>query len=380
MKLRQPILLLAASLVLGGCSTISSWFSKAYVEPMAELTKFTPSAQLEQVWRVSVGSAGKALIQPASAGDAIYVASGGGDVYRIEGGRTIWRASTKEDVVAGVGASGALVAVGIKGGQVATFEADTGKPRWSVDVGGEVSAAPLVDGDAIVVRVGDAKLVSLDAADGRKRWTYTRTTPPLSLRAFSDVRRADAYLFAGFSGGRVAAITANTGQLAWEGAVTQPRGTTELERLSNVVGAPVLAPGMLCGGAYQGRVTCFDLNKGLSVWGRDISTAVGIALDGTRVFVTDERSLVHALDRNTGATLWKLDELKLRKVGRPLDFDPYIAVGDLEGYIHLLNKADGQFAGRARADNSPIDAPLLAHDNGIVALSRDGVLSYMKVR
>ncbi len=380
MRLRAPITLTLALTLLSGCSTVSSWFSKSIVEPMAELKPFTASARLEQVWRFSVGKAGKALIQPASAGDAVFAANEGGDVYRIENGRQVWRASTKEDIVAGVGASSALVVVGTHRGFVAAFDAATGAERWTVDVGGDVAATPQVDSDMVVVRVGDSRLIALDVANGRRRWTYTRSTPPLSLRAFSEMRRVDNYLFAGFSGGRVAAITVNNGQLAWEGAVAQPRGTTELERLSDVVGAPLLGSGGLCAGAFQGRVTCFDVTKGVSVWGRDISTPVGIAMDSSNVFTTDERGSVHALDRGTGATAWKQDELKLRKVGRPLEFDRYVAVGDVEGWVHLLNKADGHFAARLRADNSPLDAPLLEHDGGIVALSRDGILSYMKVR
>lgn len=380
MKLRAPISVLLAAVLLGGCSTIGSWFSKTKVEQMAELKPFNASARLEQVWKFRVGGAGKALIQPAVSGESVFAANEGGEIYRVSGGRQVWRARTNEDIVAGVGVSSGLVVVGTRRGGVAAFDAETGAPRWNADVGGDVAATPLVDGDLVVVRVGDARLVALEVSDGRRRWSYSRTTPPLSLRAFSEMRRADAYVFAGFSGGRIAAINVLNGQLAWEGAVTQPRGTTELERLSDVVGTPLLGGGMLCAGAFQGRVSCFDVTKGVAVWGRDISTPVGVAMDSEKLFVADERSTVHALDRGTGATLWKQDELKLRKLGRPLETGSFVAVADIEGWVHLLNTADGHFAARLRADNSPIDAPLAELDGGVVALSRDGILSYMKVR
>ena len=190
----------------------------------------------------------------------------------------------------------------------------------------------------------------------------------------------DAYLFGGFSGGRLVAVSTNSGQLVWEGSVALPRGATELERMADVVGAPVAQGKLLCAGSFQGRVTCFDVTRGAAVWGRDLSTSVGIDTDSSQVFATDERGVVHALDIETGASLWKQDGLVLRGTGRPLVLEDHVVVGDSEGWIHVMDKKDGRIVGRIKTDGSAIQAPLERTGDGLIALTRDGGLFSLKLR
>jgi outer membrane protein assembly factor BamB len=69
------------------------------------------------------------------------------------------------------------------------------------------------------------------------------------------------------------------------------------------------------------------------------------------------------LDKSNGASLWKQDKLAGRGVTAPLAFGRYVIVGDLEGYVHLLAREDGAFAGRIATDGSAIGAPPIALDN-----------------
>jgi outer membrane protein assembly factor BamB len=53
----------------------------------------------------------------------------------------------------------------------------------------------------------------------------------------------------------------------------------------------------------------------------------------------------------------------------------YVAVGDLEGYIHILEKETGQFLGRIRLDDEPIMRRLVEFDAGkFLAQTRNGGL------
>jgi hypothetical protein len=74
---------------------------------------------------------------------------------------------------------------------------------------------------------------------------------------------------------------------------------------------------MICAAAFQGRVACFDLGTGNLIWSRDISSAAGVAIDSRYVYVSDDKGAVHALDKASGASLWKQDKLFLRRLTAP---------------------------------------------------------------
>ncbi|MFX9934765.1 PQQ-binding-like beta-propeller repeat protein, partial [Acinetobacter baumannii] len=65
----------------------------------------------------------------------------------------------------------------------------------------------------------------------------------------------------------------------------------------------------VCAAAFQGRVACFELSSGNAVWTRDISSSAGIDIDTQNLYISDDKGAVHALDRATGASLWKQDKL-----------------------------------------------------------------------
>lgn len=378
MEFRRLVLILAAPLALGACTSLKFW-GKSTPEGMAELKPIVSPLTLGFAWKAGVAADGDRLLQAAVLGDAVIAAGADGEIARFEDGKRVWRIDAGRKLTAGVGAADDLVVAAARN-QVLAFDAKTGAAKWKVEVVGEVSAPPLIDGGQVFLRVGDSRIVSLSSADGRQRWLYQRSTPPLSLRTYNELRRMDAYLFTGFSGGRLVAVSADAGQLVWEGSVALPRGATELERMADVVGAPSAQGKLLCAGSFQGRVTCFDVTRGAAVWGRDLSTSVGIDSDSSQVYATDERGAVHALDIETGASLWKQDGLMLRGTGRPLSLDEHVVVADREGWIHVLDKKDGRIVGRIRTDGSGIQAPLVRTGDGFVALTRDGGVFALKLR
>ncbi len=207
----------------------------------------------------------------------------------------------------GVGSDGTLVAVGTFDGEVIALDARSGEVRWRARVSSEVLSAPLVTGDLVIVRSADGRLFALDAKDGKRRWLYQRSSPPLSVRSPVGMVADRGQLLTGFAGGKLVSIALANGSVRWETTVALPRGATELERVTDVVGLPIVAEREVCAAAYQGRIGCFELANGNSLWSRELSSTVGLALDARYVFVSDDKGAVHALDRAGGATIWKQD-------------------------------------------------------------------------
>lgn len=362
--------------MLAGCSSLFGSSASKSREP-SKLVDFKQGATLQMRWHDELGDADGNVLQPAVTGDAVYAANAKGDVFRLElaTGKQAWRAKSGFAISGGVGAGEGLVLVGGDKGDLAAFDED-GKLRWKVKVSSEILSAPQVANGIVVVRTGDGRIVGLSVKDGVRLWLYERATPALIVRSHAGVNIERGVVFAGFAGGRMALINLTNGIVIWEAPVSQPRGNTELERISDITSIPVADDEQVCAVAFQGSVACFDIAQGNSLWSREVSSDKGVALAGKYLYVTDAEGVVSALDKASGSSLWKNDKLSLRRASKPYVFGNYVAVGDYEGYVHLLNRDDGGFAARFKTDGGSIEsAPTELDDGLLVQTSRGGLYS-----
>jgi outer membrane protein assembly factor BamB len=381
--------LLAAALVLAGCgggSSVSSaidtinpmnWFGSRSAAPeMAPLPALAQTIKVKTLWQANVGNSQQAIFSPAVAGDSVYAAAYDGSITRLDAasGRQLWRINSGERLTGGVGAGAGLVVVGSGKGEVLAFDS-RGTALWRALVSSEVLAAPKVGQDVVVVRSADGRIFGLDAKDGKRKWYYQRSAPTLTVRSPVGISISDGVVYAGFAGGKLAAITLSNGAVRWEATVALPRGATELERVTDVIGLPVVEGREVCAVAYQGRIGCFDVANGQSLWGRELSSTSGLALDVRYAFVSDDKGAVHALDRASGTSLWRQDRLSLRNLSAPLALGREIVVADIQGYVHFLSRESGAFVGRVATDSSPISTnPVDLPNGGFLVQTRNGGL------
>lgn len=382
MQPRLIPLIIAVGLLSAGCAAIDAInpFAKSGAT-MQPLTVITPTVATRALWTANAGKAGDYTFAPAVVGDAIFVASQDGTIRRLEGGKTLWKISTGHALSAGVAANDRLVVVGTPKGDVMAYAAADGKALWQTKVTSEVLASPVIGDEGIAVRSGDNRVSLLDASDGGRKWTYQRAMPTLSIRGAGSPVFADRYLFVGFPGGRLVALSLQNGAPAWEGPVAQPRGATELDRVADVVVPPAVDGRQICAVAFQGRVACFDMGQGGAlVWSREMSSTSGLVLDGRYLFVTDDKGAVHALDRLTGSSLWKQDKLLNRRVSGPAVRGALVAVADGEGYVHFLSREDGSFVGRQKTDGTPVRSPVRLLGSNFVVQTAGGDVSVIEAQ
>jgi outer membrane protein assembly factor BamB len=371
---------LAAALlmqVLFGCSTLESMNPFASSGPkMAELQPIKATAEARLVWRESVGKSDIYAFTPAVVGSSVYAASKDGNLVRIDDGKLTWKINVGQLLSGGVGADASTVVVGSPKGDLLAFSTADGKLLWKAKATSEILSPPALGEGLVVVRSGDNRLAAYDVLDGKRKWIYQRPTPALSLRVTAGPIIDGKFVFAGFPGGKLIAVSTSNGAGMWEGAVALPKGSTELDRVADITSSPVISGRTICSVAFQGRVACFDLGNGNLVWARDMSSAVGLAIDTRYLFVTDDKGAVHALDMASGASIWKQDKLSLRRVTAPLPRRGLIAVADTQGIVHFLSRDDGSFAARLNTDGSPVVSSLQAlGTNLLVQTSGGGVFA-----
>jgi len=121
------IALLAASVLLAGCSSLNPFASKPKNSP-APLTSFTPSMAVRTLWSVNVGKAGSQSLRPALSEGRLFAANESGELLSIDpsNGRIVWKINTGTRIVSGVAADGGTVVVAGAEGSVQAFDAANG--------------------------------------------------------------------------------------------------------------------------------------------------------------------------------------------------------------------------------------------------------------
>jgi len=377
MRKLLSVALLSSALAysLTGCSTLEGLNPFADSGPkMAELQPIETKLAARVVWQQSVGESGVYSFTPAVLGSTIYTASGEGDLVRIDDGKQAWKVDVGQPLSGGVGADETMVVVGSPKGELLAFSSTDGTPLWKVKTSSEILSPPEIGSGMVIVRTGDNQLAAYDAKDGKRKWFFQRPTPALSLRVSARSVIDGKYVFAGFPGGKLIAVSTSNGAAVWDGTVAVPKGATELDRVADITSAPVISGRSVCAVAFQGRVACFDLGSGNLVWARDMSSAAGLDVDSRFLYVSDDKGAVHALDMASGASIWKQDKLSLRRLTAPVARRGYVAVADAEGIVHFLSREDGSFIARLETDGSPVVAPPQKLGNGVLVQTSEGGL------
>ena len=344
--------------------------------PPAQLPPLTNPPEVRTPWTARAGDGGRFIFTPALADGSVYAAGRDGMVTRLDAatGREQWRASAQTQLSGGVGSDGQTVAVGNEKGEVVALDARNGKLRWRARVSSEVLAAPAVGEGLVTVRSIDNRVFAFAVEDGKRRWVYQRPAASLIVRTTSGVVISGDTAYAGFSGGKLAAIALSNGGLRWEATVALPKGATELERVTDVVGDPAVQGREVCAAAYQGRVACYESATGRQLWAREVSSLTGVSVDARYAFVSDERGAVQAFDRSNGRSVWKQDKLTHRQLSLPLPVGELVAVGDFEGYVHFLARDTGAFVTRYATRGGPVRAAPVRLPAGLLVQTQNGAL------
>lgn len=372
--------LLALAILAAGCSSNS----KKELPP-AELTSFNEEVVLQKQWSRSIGDGqGKTynMLVPAVEGSHIYAADVTGVVMAMDrmNGDVQWKKDLELPVSGAIGVGYGMVMLGTLQGEVVALDASTGEEKWRSRVTSEVLAPPATNGDVVVVQTQDDRLIGLDASTGDQRWVYDSTPAVLSLRGTGAPLVTNHLAIAGLSTGKIVALDTQNGVPVWEQRVAIAQGRSELERIVDIDGGLLLSGGNLYVTSYQGRMAALELETGRVLWQRDASSYAGLAQGFGNVYVSLASGTVEGVDERSTTALWSNESLARRQLSAPEVFSSYVAVGDMEGYLHLLSQVDGRFVGRTRIDSDGLRARPLVVGDMIYVFGNSGKLEALTIR
>ncbi len=370
---------LIASATLTGCSLFGSTDDRYKPAPLAS---FLPEAAPQSAWKTQIGSGSGLGFAPAIVDGAAYAATPDGAVIKVDlqSGGIVWRAMVDKKLSAGVGSDGKVSAVVTREGVVVALD-ESGQIKWRAQATSDVSVPPVVGYGVVVVRSGDYRVQAFNAETGDRIWSVQRPGPALTLRAAARMAMMEGLVISAIPGGKLLGINAVSGDVQWEGTVAIPKGSTDLERVIDVVGAPVVLGQLMCAVSYQGRIVCFDIAAGgRTAWSKDFSSLAGLALDNLHVYAPNQIDVVTALNIQNGAIVWSQDALKNRKLTSPAALASAVAVGDFEGFVHFMAQKDGHFLARVSVGGGAIRSPLMSTPQGVLVQTGDGALVMLALK
>ena len=354
-------------------------------ERPAELDFIENERPVELMWQRDLGrGVGDLLMdhQLVLEDGVLFAALPGGRVWAVDAnrGHRVWRRDLGRYIVGGPGTGEGLVMLGTADGNIVALERDSGEERWVSRVSGEPLAPPVARAGIVVARTVDGRVYGFDARNGERVWVHETSVPTLTLRGIgSPVIVDDTRLVVGLDNGRMRMLELETGEVVWEAVVAVPSGRTELERLVDVDGRPLVVRNSVYVAAYQGQVMELSLATGEVSWAREFSSNRGLARAGNRLFAVDDRARIHALSRFTGSPVWLNEALYRRDLTRPVVHEDHLLVGDYRGYVHWLDHADGTIVARHRVDPFGVLAPPVTRDRDVFVLGRGGQLARLRL-
>lgn len=382
-RLARTAAVLVCIVALGGCTTVRGWFggkNDTKANEPAELVAITPSASVARVWTADIGKGeGRMGLRqaPAVADGRVYASAVKGGVHALDlqTGKRVWHYPSKLRLSGGPGVGEGLVVVGGLDGDIVALDAQTGAEKWQAKVHNEVIAAPAIGGGLVLVRSNDGRVTAFDAATGERRWFWTRDAPMLSVRGNASPVLGPGLVFVGNDDGTVAALSAADGAPLWTQPIAQPEGRTELDRMSDVDGTPVLVDTTLYATSFKGQSMAIDAPSGNPLWASQNGGPGRVAVAPSVVVVANRDGAVFGLDRTGGTAMWQQPALARRQVSGAAIHGDYAVVGDFDGYLHWLKLDTGDFAARVRTGRDALRAAPVVSDGVLLVQNTDGKLS-----
>lgn len=287
-------------------------------------------------------------LQIADLGQQFVTASRAGRVSVYQGTVQLWSLDVQDVITSGVGAdlNSNIAVVGTRSGKVVAIDLKSKSILWQKQLASSSLAPALVGDNRVMISANDGVVYALNLQTGEPVWQFSTQTPSVSVRGTAKPLRldGDVALF-GMADGRIHALSAETGRPFWTRRIGQAVGGSQVHRMSDVDGQPLIVGTHLYVASYSGQLAGFDMATGQTIFVAPLASTKTLTALGSLVVGSSVDGDVAAFDRITGDKAWQNSDLKYRQLTNPVAVGAYVAVGDLDGVVHLFDN-QGKIVGR----------------------------------
>ncbi|OTG61828.1 outer membrane protein assembly factor BamB [Acinetobacter sp. ANC 3903] len=379
-KYKIPFALTILTFALAGCSTNKIKVEEVKPNPLPKLVQ---AKNLVPVFSQSVSSTSKAdplRLRLDAANGVVFAVDPNGEVSAYQGKQRLWKQKvSKQGLSAGIEAGEGIVVVGNKKGQLFALDQATGEQKWTAQLSGAILSASLIQSGRVITISNDDTVYAHDLATGQQVWTYNLPNVQFSLRGVATPVVLDPRtVLIASSNAYVYALDIISGVPRMQRRVAVSDGRSDIQRLNDIDGEPVVAGQFLVTTSFQGQVTVMDLAAQQIVWSEDASSIQRPEVFNNTVYVAQADGKITAYALTTGQQLWQNDSLLNRQLSNPVILGQDLVVGDLDGVLHLIDPATGQLIGRSKTSGEV--RTLRVIDNQLYVATRKGALSIWQNR
>ncbi len=333
-----------------------------------DLNDNSETGQFNVLWKHKLDGADDAYgykLVPAENNGNLYVASQAGEVVSFAAltGAVNWKVNLDSEISAGPGIGDTILVLGGPEGKVIALDVDTGTVLWETNVTSEVLSPPVIDRNKVVVRTQDGRVYGFSIQTGEREWIFDTNIPNLTIRGNSRPIAKGGRVYIGFDNGKVAALNIMDGTVLWQQNVINSQGKTEIDRIADIDGDIAAVATDLYLASAADKTMSVATESGRVLWSQNIGSVTGVTVSRRSLYLSDNQSIVHELNRMDGSRGWSQDQLLNRNVTRPSYYLGDLLVGDFEGYLHVIDGVNGEILNRFRTGGNRLyDAPVVVGD------------------
>lgn len=316
-----------------------------------------PISVLQPVFSVDVGNKKASKKDPLALqvgydNTQIVTASRGGELTGFDNsGQRLWSMNVGDQITGGVALDplSQTAIISTRNGLVMAFDSATGAKRWQQQLSGSVLTPALISNNRVVLSANDGFLHGLSLQTGQSVWQFATQVPAISIRGSAAPTLLDAKTaLLATADGRLHAITVDSGLPQWSRRIGVGVGSSEVERMSDVDGMPIVDNNQLYAISYSGQLLGIDLASRQVMFVNELGSLKSLAVNNTQVIATSLEGKVVAYNRSNGEMLWESEALAYRNLTNPVMIGNFIAVGDLDGVVHLFDPTTGDIVSRVK--------------------------------
>lgn len=379
-KYKITCALTVLTLALAGCAGKTNKVPEVKPNPLPKLTQ---AKTLVPVFSASVSATDAAdplRLRLDADNGVVFAIDPKGEVSAFKGKQRLWQKKvSKDNLSSGVEAAEGLVVVGSQKGQLFALDQQTGEQKWTAQLTGALLAPSLIHAGRVISVSNDGMVYAHEVASGAQVWTYNLPNVQFSLRGMAAPVPLDARnVLIASSNAYIYALDALSGVPKLQRRVAVSDGRSDIQRLVDIDGEPVVAGQFVVTTSYQGQVTVLDLASQQVIWSEDASSIQRPEVVGNGVFVAQTDGKIKAFEISSGQPLWENDQLLNRQLSNPVMLGTDLVVGDLDGVLHLIDPRTGQITGRSKTSGEVRNLRVI--DNQLYVSTRKGALSIWQNR
>lgn len=320
------------------------------------------------------------VVEPAYDGDYAYFANDRGRVaaYNLIDDKYKWTVRVDKYLVGGITLSDKYLYVSDNHGYFTALNKEDGSEVYRVQLNTEVIPGSIYSSDSglVILKGLNGSVMAIEADTGVLRWNYVSDAKSLVVRGLSTMTLLKDQLLVGLPSGKLTSIDVETGKVDWEILVADSEGDTDLQRLNDISSKPFVYRNYVYVSVINGYVASIGRYTGKLNWLREYKVDDKVVADKSRVYFSQAKEGIRALDSKSGESLWVQDKFAPREMLGPVLYKDKLIVVDELNYVYFLEASDGEITAKFKPGFKISDLSLVNKDKLYILTDNARVLVY----